>query len=184
VGPSTERLGLSADATQKRIQVARTSRRFPQLLECLASGRIHLSGLNLLSPHLTEDNVEKLLDRAEGKSKREIEALVAELAPRPDVTGGIRKLPGPRSVPRAKNSNEAVWSEDAAPATACEEVAGDLFSSPEPSEEEAEVARPVGPSRTARPSITPLAPARYKVQFTAGLGPTHSRVKHTPQPPC
>ena len=28
----TERLGLSADATQKRIQVARASRRFPQLL--------------------------------------------------------------------------------------------------------------------------------------------------------
>ncbi len=39
----TERLGLSADATQKRIQVARASRRFPQLLECLAAGRVHLS---------------------------------------------------------------------------------------------------------------------------------------------
>ena len=162
----TLRLGLSADATQKRIQVARASRRFPEVLECLASGRIHLSGLNLLAPHLSQDNVEELLDRAAGKSKREIEALVAELAPRPDVAAGIRKLPGPRRYPAAQVANDSASdrSESTAAAEAAAYVPGDLFSSTEPLP--AEVAGPVSPA--SRPSITPLAPARYKVQFTAG----------------
>jgi len=171
----TERLGLSADATHKRIQVARASRRFPQLLDCLASGRVHLSGLNLLSPHLTEDNVAKLLDRAfeEGKSKREIEALVAEVAPRPDVASRIRKLPGPRSVPVAKAANDAVPARSEAAAlaevTAPAPVAsGDLLSFSAPFEEPAQAAssNPLDPR--SRPSISPLSPARYKVQFTAG----------------
>lgn len=160
----TERLGLSADATQKRIQVARASRRFPELLDCLASGRVHLSGLNLLAPHLTEGNVKELLERAAGKSKREIEALVAEIAPRPDVTGRMRKLPEPRPRPAANAAQGAVPArcEETAPATAA--VTCDLVSSPE--SPAAEVVRPV--SHPVPPSITPLAPARYKVQFTAG----------------
>ena len=61
----TERLGLSADAAQKRIQVARASRRFPQLLGYLGAGRIHLSGLNLLAPHLDEGNVAVVLESAD-----------------------------------------------------------------------------------------------------------------------
>ena len=165
----TERLGLSADATQKRIQVARASRRFPQLLDCLTSGRVHLSGLNLLAPHLTEDKVEELLERAAGKSKRAIEALVAEIAPRPDVTSRIRKLPGPRCVPRsaAANVNDAASarSEENAPAEVeAPAVPCDLFSASAPASVEG--IAPVGSG--SRPSITPLAPARYKVQFTAG----------------
>ena len=160
----TERLGLSADATQKRIQVARASRRFPQLLECLTSGRVHLSGLNLLAPHLTADNLEELLDRAAGKSKREIEVLVAEIAPRPDVASRIRKLTGPRLVPAAEATNDAA---PARPAPAFEEAGpGDRFSFPEPVDEHAAPNPPVG--RSPRPSIAPLSLARYKVQFTAG----------------
>jgi len=165
----TERLGLSADATQKRIQVARASRRFPQLLEWLTAGRVHLSGLNLLASHLTEDNVEELLERAAGKSKREIEVLVAEIAPRPDVTSRIRKLPGSRSAARstAANANAAASArcEENAPAEAeARAVPGDLFSASAPASVEG--IAPVGSG--SRRSITPLAPARYKVQFTAG----------------
>ena len=148
--------------------MARASRRFPQLLEWLASGRVHLSGLNLLAPHLTEDNVEELLERAAGKSKREIEALVAEIAPRPDVASRIRKLPGPRLAPRsaAANANAAASArceENAAAEAEAPAVPGDLFSASAPAPVEG--IAPVGSG--SRPSITPLAPARYKVQFTA-----------------
>jgi hypothetical protein len=47
----------------------------------------------LLAPHFTQDNHARLLDRVRGMTKREIEVLVAELAPKPDVPARMRKLP-------------------------------------------------------------------------------------------
>src|SRR5215203_7049015 len=46
-----EKLGLSDDATWKRLQVAKRARVFPQIYAALAEGRVHLSGLTLLVPH-------------------------------------------------------------------------------------------------------------------------------------
>ncbi|MBK7585234.1 MAG: HNH endonuclease [Myxococcales bacterium] len=54
-------------------------------LDELASGNVHLTGLFLLSRHLTEDNVEQLLAEARGKSKRQLEELIARWSPQPDV---------------------------------------------------------------------------------------------------
>jgi hypothetical protein len=61
----------------------------------LAEGAIHLTGLVLLAPHLTEENHAELLARARFRTKREIEHLVAEIAPRADVPARIEPL-GPR----------------------------------------------------------------------------------------
>jgi 5-methylcytosine-specific restriction endonuclease McrA len=80
-----ERLGYSDDCALKRVRVVRLVERFPQVLDELGSGAIHLTGLFLLSGHLTEDNVEGLLGEARGKSKRQIEELLARHFPRPDV---------------------------------------------------------------------------------------------------
>ena len=63
------------------------------LLETLSHGRLHLTAIGMLAPHLTEANRETLLARACHKSKRQIEELLAELSPKPDVPAGIRKLP-------------------------------------------------------------------------------------------
>ena len=60
----------------------------------LGDGRLHLSGIALLAPHLSRDNRDVLLRRATHRSKRQIEELVAEVAPRPDVPALIRKAPG------------------------------------------------------------------------------------------
>jgi hypothetical protein len=54
---------------------------------------VHLSAIKLLAPHLTQDNHAQLLDRVRGMTKREIEVLVAELAPKADVPARMRKLP-------------------------------------------------------------------------------------------
>jgi hypothetical protein len=89
----TERLHLSEPEAYLRIAVARASRRHSVLLEMLADGRLHLSGIERLAPHLTELNRETLLERAMYQTKREIEELVAELAPRPGVEASIRRLP-------------------------------------------------------------------------------------------
>ena len=63
----------------------------------LADGRLHLTAIAKLAPHLTLENREALLKRAAHKSKRQIEELVAELAPRPDAPAMMRKLPERRA---------------------------------------------------------------------------------------
>jgi len=86
-------LGLSEDAAYSRIEVARAARRFPLLLERLAGGAVSLTCARLLAPHLTEENHGALLDEARGKSKRDVEAMIAALTPRRDATALVRKLP-------------------------------------------------------------------------------------------
>ena len=96
---ATEILHLSEAEAYLRIAVARAARRFPVLLCMLGDGRLHLSGIAVLAPHLTDENCESVLARAVHKSKRQIEELAAELAPKPDVLSTIRKLPAPPPVP-------------------------------------------------------------------------------------
>ena len=67
------RLGESEDVAYKRVGAARLLQQFPTILEMLANGRIHLTGLMLLRPHLTAGNHEEWLKAACGKSKRQIE---------------------------------------------------------------------------------------------------------------
>jgi len=78
-------LGFSEDATYSRILVARAGRRLPALVEALRTGQVHLAGLRLLVPHLTLENHGKVLEQAAGKSKRDIEELVARLSPQAPV---------------------------------------------------------------------------------------------------
>jgi len=85
-------LGFSEGAAYNRVAVARAGRQLPAVIEALRSGKVHLAGLRLLAPHLTRENHREVLDEAAGKSKREIEEIVARLAPQPPVPTLIRKL--------------------------------------------------------------------------------------------
>src|SRR5881396_664120 len=95
----TQVLRLSEDATCNRIHAARACRSFPVILDHLASGAMSLTSVRRLRPHLTPENHEAVLARACGRSRREIEAFIAELAPRPDVPSSMRKLPVPTPIP-------------------------------------------------------------------------------------
>jgi hypothetical protein len=139
----TDVLHLSEAEAGLRITVARAVREHPSILEMLADGRLHLSGIAMLRPHLTPENAAAVLTRAAHRSKCQIEELLAELAPRPDVPAVIRKFP-------------------VAPATA-PAPAPSLFL-PDARHRPDGVASTV----TSAPVIEPLAPERYKVQFTAG----------------
>jgi hypothetical protein len=88
-----------------RIQAARLGRRFPLVVELLGQGALHLTAIKLLGPHLTLDNHAQLLERARGKRKREVELLVAEIAPKPDVPSRMSKLPNHASALRAAHSH-------------------------------------------------------------------------------
>ena len=96
-----ERLHMSEGAAGKRITAARTARRFPVIFELIARGEIHLTAVTLLAPHLREENHVELLARARHRSKREIEKLVAEIAPKPDVASRVAALPNRAASPSA-----------------------------------------------------------------------------------
>jgi hypothetical protein len=90
-------LRLSEDEAFRRVAAARFVRRFPALLDALASGELHLTGLLMLGPHLTEGNVVEVLARAKHRTKRELARLVRVLDPLPAVPACIEPL-GPAPV--------------------------------------------------------------------------------------
>jgi hypothetical protein len=143
----TERLGFSEDAAYKRVGAARILRQFPLVYQLLAEGRIHLSALLILRPHLTEANHSDLLLSACGMSKRAVEKLVAALAPRPDIPTQVRKLPPARSA-----------AQESAPSTPIPALR-DLAPTP----------RAPGPTPllACATKIQPLSSRSYRVVFTA-----------------
>src|SRR5437667_2126144 len=146
----TQSLRLSEDAACNRIEAARACRRFPVILDRLASGEMTLTSVRLLGRHLTPENHEAILARASRRSRQEIEALLAELAPRPDVPALVRRLPNLTATPPPS----------AAPAQATSGVASEPVRA---------VAPPSAASiSTPRSVVQATAPERYRVQFTIG----------------
>jgi HNH endonuclease len=134
----TQVLHLAEHAAYNRIEAARAARRFPIIRELLTEGRIHLSAVRLLAPHLTDANHVDVLREASHRSKRDVEEIVARLQPRADVAPTIRKLP-----PVLMHRPTQPVSEQPA-----EVAASKIDASPTGAKTE------------------PLAPGRYKVQFT------------------
>ncbi len=143
-------LHLSEAEAFLRIATARASRRHPVLLTMLDDGRLHLSGITVLAPHLTDTNCEELLARATHKTKRELLVLAAEIAPKPDVSPSIRKLPKRRQKPASELRTSGAEGTPSG-------------KSPAPEPERA----PAPETADKPPVVEPLAPSRYRVQFTA-----------------
>ncbi len=190
----TEVLHLSDAEAYLRIAAARASREHPMLLEMLADGRLHLTAVAKLAPHLTLENREAVLMRAVYRSKREIEELVAELAPRPDAPALMRKLPERRAATPAapsvsRSPNELAPGVGLRP----DGVAADCQLPPGGAGAGDRQLRPDGVSRALRPTPSSVrtesacpapsveraatsrrsrqwsspGPSRYRVQFTA-----------------
>src|SRR4051812_12326807 len=138
---------IEFNPADNRIFVARAARRLPQILGALGSGRVHLAGLRLLVPHLTEENCDQVLAEAAGKSKREIEELVARLAPQPSVPDVIRKLPARAAA----------------------------LPLPEAAAARTVSAAPIRPE-AHRPNIAPLSADTFKIEFT-GSRQIHDKLR-------
>ncbi len=85
-------LGMSEGTAHRAISGTRAAHRYPLVLEMLADGRLHLSGLSLLAPHLTAENHEKLLEEAAGKTKAGVREVLARWFPKPDVSDRVQPL--------------------------------------------------------------------------------------------
>jgi hypothetical protein len=92
-------LRLSEDEASRRARASKIARQFPILFEQVAAGEIHLTGILLLGPHLTEENHREVLARAKHRTKTEIERLVRRLNPLPDVPARVEPLgPAPHGI--------------------------------------------------------------------------------------
>src|SRR6476659_9091210 len=104
-------LRFSEDAAARRSAAAKLVRRFPAILGAVAAGEIHLTGLLMLAPHLTEDNHAEVLGHAKFRTKKEIARLVRRLAPLPTVPDRVEPLgPAPSAAPRDPSWAEFVES--------------------------------------------------------------------------
>jgi hypothetical protein len=83
-------LRLSEGEAFRRLVAARLNRKYPVIHGLVASGEVHLSALALLRPHLNEENHVELLEATRGKSKRDVELLLATRFPRPDEPARMR----------------------------------------------------------------------------------------------
>jgi hypothetical protein len=159
-------LGLSEWEAYNRIEVARTARRFPIILGMLAEGSVHLTAVRRLAPHLTVANYEVLLESARGKTKAEIQEIVARLSPRPDVPASVRRLPqaaGGIPTPAIEMPAGRAGREEGSGKEALAD-AGSSVPLPAGGAWPEAAVRPL--RSAAPPPIAPIAPDRYKLQLT------------------
>src|SRR6267142_4817467 len=143
-------LHRSEDALCNRIRAARTARKFPAVFPAVADGRLHLSAVVMLAPHLTLDTADELLAAAASKTKAEIKQLLAQRFPQPDVATRITAL---------TPSSPLLTEDPLAPGPAKSSAPGRIEAP--------------GP----RATVTPLSPERFAVQLTLSQT-TLDKLKH------
>jgi 5-methylcytosine-specific restriction endonuclease McrA len=138
-----QELRLSEDTANKRIRVARKAREIPALFAAIADGRLNLSGVILLASQLTPNNADELIKAAEGKSKVEIEELMATRQPRSEefpIAEALPAAPSQRSIERVEEPIVSVVRKQPAP----------------------------GPVGTKRSRVEPIAQQRYVLRACLG----------------
>jgi hypothetical protein len=173
----TDLLKLSNDEAYNRMKAARTIRKFPQTLDLLAEGSLNLTTVRLIAPHLTPENHDEVLRAACGTSKREVEELVARLAPKPDVPASIRALPPPPAQPALPPVTTGLAGVPACAATPSADPVPAVMSTPSAAAVLAGLAAPSSPPARYQRPITPLSPERYQITFTAGAE-TRDKLEH------
>jgi hypothetical protein len=159
-----DRLNWCEQMACKRIRAARTAAKFPAIFPAVAKGQLHLSAVVLLKPCLTEENADELLAAAVGKTRAQLERLLAERFPQPDVPCRIEALgPSPSLVLTADPLSLGTVDGPASQPTPrqVEPAAGELSPGTVASPGSHRMGAP-GP----RPKVTPLSPGRFSVQFT------------------
>jgi hypothetical protein len=141
-------LGFSEDETCNRSGTVRAVIRYPFLLGMLAARTLTMTAVRLLYPHLDgRPDARAVLESAAGRSRRDIEVMIAGLSPKPDAATILRRLPAP--VPSAPMT-------PLARSTTPLEM---LTPPPDPA--------PVHVVRAAPPAlVAPLSPDRYRLQVT------------------
>jgi hypothetical protein len=145
-----EELQLGEQEALNRIEAARAGRTYPRIFAMLADGSLSLTTAQLVARKVCPENHEQLLSAVAGRTKKEVLEVLARFFPQPDVPSTIRRLPAPHVTIERQPEPPAAGQISPAPPTGAPStqlVGAPLF--------------------TPRAAVTPLAPDRYKVTFTA-----------------
>lgn len=161
-----ERLGFSEDEACRRIEVARLARRFPALFPPLAEGKLSLSVVALLKPHLDAGNLEQLLAGVSGMSVRRAKEFLAAHFPSADVPSTVRKLP--ERAASSATSPPSCHNSDRLPEPPSMGTNAASASIEPPSHEPPRAVQSLAPPARARADeLTPISFERYAICFTA-----------------
>jgi hypothetical protein len=142
-GYCVEVLGFSEDETCNRIGAVRAVIDHPVVLDMLEARTLTMTAARLIHPHVKDHpNPYEVFAAAAGKSRREVEKLVATLSPQPDVPTTLRRLP---TTPTAS-----------------------LPLQPTPPPLSAPLTNPVTTKEPTSADIAPLSPDRFRLQVTIG----------------
>ena len=153
------RYRFTRETAFKRIRAARTARQFPVILAALADGRLSLSAVVLLASHLTAENAEELLAAAMDKTKSEIEQLLAQHFPQPDVPARLQVLPVPGDPTELSPGTVGMTRAEHAAGRAGQLSPGTVEAA--------------GP----RPKVAPLSEQRFVLQATIGQS-AHEKLRY------
>lgn len=156
-----DHLKLTEASAYRRMVASRLVTRYPIIADYLRDGRLSLTTLEMLKKVLTDENHQQILDRAAGKTKDEVEALLAVVAPQPEKPDLFRRLPSPQLTFTSEVANfaSAMPTEPASPAPA----GGALAEAVPPA---CAAAAPAAPRAEPRPTINPVAPGRHLLRLT------------------
>jgi hypothetical protein len=85
-------LRLSEDEAYRRIHAARAAVVRPELLSALADGQLSLTTVSRIAPHIRRPDALEIISRAEGKTKREVDELLAPLHLLPEKRDIVRSV--------------------------------------------------------------------------------------------
>jgi hypothetical protein len=158
----TQALHLSEGGAYNRIEACRSARRYPVIFDLLESSALTLTAVRLLAPHLTDENHRTILESARQKPKREVEALVAALAPKPEAPTVVRRLaatPAPAARPSPPLGSMLDTSATGDNSRCANDAGVDA-----------------GAASTPQARLSPLAADRYRLQVTL-TGATHEKFR-------
>ena len=161
-------LHFSEGVAYKRVEAARTARRYHGVLVALAEGRLHLRAVLMLAPHLTSGNADELVAAATHKTRFELEELLAQRFPRPDLPERLRAV-------TAVGGPSSMAGPPAPQAVAIGSGSNSLTIPEQPGHADLEVPLPASAFRSVlkgpevlgpRERVTSLAPERFGLQLT------------------
>lgn len=149
-------LGYDENTAYRLITAGRVIKHYPSACPLIASGDLTLTAILVLSPVLTDENHARLLSEVKGKSRRELETIVAGIAPhpaRPDFVEPYRIAP-------------ETWMKSAETSPACAIVEpgqrGELWERPLPPVQDATEPR-------EWQAVIPISLNRVRIGFDAAV---------------
>lgn len=175
-------LHFSESGAFRRITAARLARHFPEILEAITDGRLHLTAVVELAPRLSPSIGHELLAAAEYRTRAEIQQLLAARFPTTETMPLV--VAQPATVQAAVAQRGVTTTSAAEPLS---NIAGEPVG-PREQGVEAPVpawSRQLAPTRVAipgtqavpHPHVAPIARDRFNLQLSIGNG-TREKLEH------